>query len=162
MSEDIINLSVPESKKDREWIEWVGKYYNFYGKPASEEKAEILCWNYFNNQMQKSRFNYILKKGKFHLPANARHIPEQRHFLDSLISQQSKRPFVFSVMCFQSDHVAEKNYDLIMQQIQTMRQIIRQRIINIDSQISQVDQKMQSLQTNPILFLPGPVLRILT
>jgi len=122
------------------------------GNSADITRDEI-CWQYYHNELNEDRFNYLLEVGKYSLPAKPRHIPLQKHLLDSLSSQQVRRPFVFSISSVDEGSVKKKSQQRIMAAMNDITMLIRQKhygnITNIYKLQSQIEQLKQALQREP-------------
>lgn len=148
------DIYVPEAKKDAAWVERVIHYYRMISTDSSfGRQIDQKCWRYYNNQMPGDRFDYFLKIGQYNLPAQPRHIPLQRHLIDVLVSQQTKRPFISTVMCMDDKSVRQRNTDMIQSMINDLMMMVEKNIIDNEMQVSQLQEQMgmieQQLQTQP-------------
>ncbi len=71
-------------------------------------KRDVINWSYFNNNPDKSKYEYIKKRGKANMPVYSVHIPCQRSICDSLISQQTKRAFQFTTRTIDQNSLRDK------------------------------------------------------
>jgi hypothetical protein len=148
------DIYVPESKKDQSWIERLIQYYRLiatdseYGRQVDQK-----CWKYYNNQLPSDRFDYFLKIGNYDLPAQPRHIPLQRHLIDVLVSQQTKRPFISTVMCTDSRSVKERQTLMVKSVISDLMAMVEQNIFKNEAQVQQLQEQLamieQQLQVQP-------------
>ena len=71
-------------------------------------KNDIINWSYYNNNPNKKKYEYLVQKGKARLPMYTVHIPCQRPICDTLISQQARRTWQFSVVATDKESIKSK------------------------------------------------------
>ena len=148
------DIFVPESKKDAQWLDRLIHYYRLIATDSEYgRQVDRKCWRYYNNLFPKDRFDYFLKIGNYDLPAQPRHIPLQRHLIDVLVSQQTKRPFISTTMCSDKSSVRERKTQMIRAIITDLMAMVEQNIIKNELQIQQLQEQLgmieQQLQVQP-------------
>jgi len=113
-------------------------------------KNDMKCWDYFNNTVSISDFEYLTKIGNYDLPAKLRHIPLQRNMLNLLISQQVRRPFVFSIAAVDEssannryDRIVKNYVDLMLKSADAQAANTVMQRTQLESQLSQIQQQLQ-------------------
>lgn len=113
-------------------------------------KNDMKCWDYFNNTVSISDFEYLTKIGNYDLPAKLRHIPLQRNMLNLLISQQVRRPFVFSISAVDETSANNRYYRIVKNYVDLMLKSADAQAANtvmqrtqLESQLSQIQQQLQ-------------------
>ena len=140
------NLYVSESQKTTKWTEDLVRHYHGIATVGDSFKFDKECWDLFHNKINSNRFDYFLKVGNFDLPAKPRHIPMQKHLLDSLSSQQARRPFVFSVIVTNNEAIRDKGISQIEDFVNKMDKHIRQNhFINV-MRLRQMSERSQQLR----------------
>ena len=71
-------------------------------------KQDVINWSYYNNNPNKKKYEYLIKKGDARMPMYTVHIPCQRPICDVLISQQAKRTWQFTVSAVDRDSLKAK------------------------------------------------------
>ena len=148
------DLLVNDYEKTEKWIEDHVRYYHEQSVANSgQKKTDELCWQYFNNKTDVTKFEYLTKMGNFHLPSQIRHIPLQRTNCEFLISSKARRPFVYDVITTDRASMEDK-YKLKIQGITDILTNALTRKYHDDmGKISEVDnqlqQLMQTLQVKP-------------
>lgn len=100
---------LPLSKKGEDFIRKSALAFASIARGTGKSKKnDETAWDYFNGKINKERFKYLTHVGDFALPAAFKHISIQRPPLNLLISQQARRPFVFSVVAIDEESVKEK------------------------------------------------------
>ena len=102
---------VKESEKTTAWIVQYLRYISSLSSLNEYYKNDITCWSYYQNLINKDNTDYLTKIGGSELPATVRRIPKQRTFVDRLVSQQERRPFVFSCVLSDKKSIEEKYLD---------------------------------------------------
>ena len=103
-------------------------------------------WKLYNNDFNEEDFEYLTKSGENYYPARMRHIPMQRHYVNSLISQQARRPFMFSTYLRDKKSVKEKYETMLMSVVKEYNIRIKQKhYLNI-SNIEEVEAQLQRIQ----------------
>lgn len=140
-------ILIPESKKTKEWIKEYLEYLKDIGVDSRQTDVDAKAWNYYNNQVGKKRFDYLTKVGNSDLPTQQRHIPLQAPLVNTLVSQQINRPFVFSVVTDDNDSVKSKLFEMlravsfdITTTLKRKRTQNRQAIIKIQQQLGMLQQ----------------------
>jgi hypothetical protein len=114
---------------------------------SSGTKARDLeCWNMFNEFSDEKEFDYLRKVGDYELPARIRNVGKQRPKLNNLISQQSRRPFTFSVTASDNDSLSKKRDDILREWLKIIDDRTKERYYNVTLQIQMIDQQMQQLE----------------
>jgi hypothetical protein len=103
-------------------------------------------WNYYNDIFDEQKFKYLTKIGNYDLPAKLRHIPMQRHYIDLLVSQQSHRPFAFSIHSIDEESVKGRYYRVIDGIMNVIKKNIKIRVSELLMQKQQIEMKLQQLQ----------------
>lgn len=103
-------------------------------------------WNYYNDIFDPSKFQYLTKIGNNDLPAKLRHIPMQRHLVDLLISEQSHRPFAFSIHAIDEESVKGRYYRVIDGIMNIVKKNIKVRVSQLLMQKQQIEMKLQQMQ----------------
>lgn len=150
-------LLVDEYKKTTKWIEGHLSYYQMLSySNAGQKKNDQVCWEYYNNKTDVAKFEYLTQMGNYHLPSQIRHIPLQRNNCDLLISSKSRRVFTYD--CFASDRTSlQSRYNL---KIESITQVLMDglnkkyhedlvRIAEVDQQVSELQQMMQTQPKDP-------------
>lgn len=126
-------------------------------------REEEVFWKYYNNEFPSDTFDYLKKYGDFVLPAEVRHIPKQRIYIDYLKGTQARRKFIFGVKAVDKTSMAEKREKLIdaildaleeqysMQQMQLEQQAKgiqeqHQQLVQFVSQEPQTQEQAQQIQ----------------
>ena len=148
------DLLVNDYEKTDEWIEKHVRYYHEQATANVVQKKTIeLCWQYFNNKTDVTKFEYLTQMGNLHLPSQIRHVPLQRTNCEFLISSKSRRPFIFDVITTDRASMEEK-YKLKIQGITDILTNALTRKYHDDmGKVAQIDsslqQLMQTLQVKP-------------
>jgi len=132
--------TVEEQKKISDYI------YQLAQGQKSELPTMIKYWKYYNNEFDPKNFEYLTKIGENELPARLRHIPLQRHLLDLLISQQSERPFAFSVYAVDEDSVSNRYVDTVKSYINAIDTTLRQQTAQLSLQKEMLEQQYAQLE----------------
>jgi hypothetical protein len=102
------DILITEKEKTSEWVEKNIKYFSSISNTNNNINNDILYWGYYNNRINHNDTTYLTQIGDSVLPAKVRRTPKQRQFINTLVSQQYKRPFVFSVVLSDRESVKEK------------------------------------------------------
>lgn len=102
-------LDIPESGKTEMWMKQVGSaVLSICSSGSMNKKADMICWNMYNKELNKKEFEYLYKEGNNVLPAKVRMLGYQRSYCNVLISQQARRPFPFSVVSVDNESIKRK------------------------------------------------------
>lgn len=116
-------------------------------------KQDIINWQYFNNNPDKRKYEYIYKRGKALMPVTAVHIPCQRPICDALISQQTKRAFQFTTRTTDQDSLNAKfneRMNAFLRTEQANRKAIFEQYADFRFEMEmQMQQIQQMLQQEP-------------
>ena len=93
-------------------IEIVNDIIRSSGDVAERANTQV-CWDYYNNKLDQAKYDYLRKSGQYEYPAKVRRIPKQSTYINNLVSQQSQRPFAFSVWAV-DDQSSKKKYDQVI------------------------------------------------
>lgn len=140
------NLYTHERNKGKAWIKNLVRHYHSIGSGNVDFKVDKECWDLYHNKVNPARFNYLLKVGNYSLPARPRHIPLQKHLIDSLSSQQRHRPFVFSLVVTNEEAIKDKGLKLLREFIDKVWLYIHQKHYGNIQKINSIDQKMMQLR----------------
>ena len=100
---------LPLSKKGEDFIKKSALAFASIARGTGQSKRnDEIAWDYYNGKIDPKKFKYLTEVGDFALPAKLRHISIQRPPINLLASQQSRRPFVFSVVAIDEESVKEK------------------------------------------------------
>lgn len=109
-------------------------------------KQDIINWSYYNNNPNKKKYEYLIKKGDARMPMYTVHIPCQRPICDVLISQQAKRTWQFTVSAVDRDSLQAKWEAKQKAYIDAQRQLYKEKQQFYEDYIFQTQQQMQQLQ----------------
>ena len=109
------------------------------------KKNDQICWDYYNNKQDPNKFNYLRKVGNFEFPAKVRRIPKQRPYIDNLVSQQSQRPFAFSVYSVDDESISKKYDEKIRSMIGMAEEKAAQAYYMLTGQLQSLEQQRQQL-----------------
>lgn len=109
------------------------------------KKNEKICWDYYNNKVDPAKFDYLRKSGKYEYPAKIRRIPRQRPYIDNLVSQQSQRPFAFSVYSIDDESISKKYDRIVKGAIEMAENKAAQAYFAMTAQLGQLDQQRQQI-----------------
>lgn len=120
---------------------------------------DVESWRLFHNKFNPSDYSYFTqitsnkKNEVLTYPAKFRWIPIQRKNLNVLISQQSVRPFIFSIKINDDDGKKRKFYSMLMGAVDYMFEAYKNHEYNVvaarESLQMQKDQFMQQLSQEP-------------
>ena len=113
---------------------------------AKDKKNDELAWDYFNGKIDKSKFDYLTKVGDLVLPSSIRRTSIQRPPLNLLISQQSRRPFVFSTIVCDDASIAEKFKNKYIFGIKEVQKKIKEGIAEFEIAYKKLLRQEQELQ----------------
>ena len=105
-----------------------------------------ICWNYYNNKIDPAKFDYLRKSGRFEYPAKVRRIPKQRPYIDNLVSQQSQRPFAFSVYGIDDEFISKKYDTIVRGMLEMTEQKATEAYFTITSQLEQLNTQRQQIE----------------
>lgn len=116
---NIPKLDIPEAEKNKSWIKSVATAIVGISKSnAFNKKADTICWNMYNKELNGHEFEYLYKEGDSVLPARVRMLGYQRSYCNVLISQQARRPFPFSVASVDEASIREKHEKKVKQLVE--------------------------------------------
>ncbi|MBC8315555.1 MAG: hypothetical protein H8E51_08625 [Bacteroidetes bacterium] len=102
MNVDLNTLSKTETGRKR-ILKEIAAYANTV--PKANDRV---CWELYNNQIDKTQFDYLRKYGGYELPAKVKHIPKQRPYIEWLTSRQARRAFLFSISAVDNKSLERK------------------------------------------------------
>lgn len=138
-------LIVPEREKTPAWIKERILEVQKIGKSSNHFKKDIICFNYYNNIHNSKDFNYFTEVAGRVLPAELNHIPLQRNLLNSLISEYTIRPFIFSILLSDDESIDKKQKNKLNEYLKRLELILKQQIFMGDEQVTQMQQQMDQL-----------------
>jgi len=138
---------VKESEKDKEWIETYLLYISGLSSLNEYYKNDITCWSYYHNLINSADTDYLTKIGSSELPASVRRIPKQRPFIDRLVSQQERRPFVFSCVLSDKKSIEDKYLDQVNDYIDLIKANAQFTHFETSFQIKQIEDKIAQMQS---------------
>jgi len=103
-------------------------------------------WSYYNDEIDPTRFDYLTKIGDYELPSKPVHIPLQRHLIDSLVSQQARRPFSFSICSVDQESIIGKYNDKIKDIGNAYDMTIRGKVTDLLTQRQQLEMQLSKMQ----------------
>jgi hypothetical protein len=116
-------------------------------------KNDIINWSYYNNTPNKKKYEYLIQRGDARLPMYTVHIPCQRPICDTLISQQARRTWQFSVVATDKESVRSKWEAKQKAFINAKKELYKQKLDEYNDNIFQIQQQIQQieqmLQTEP-------------
>lgn len=161
---------IPLSQKNESFIKDTALAFASIAKGSSRSKRnDEKAWDYYNGKIGKKKFEYLTKVGDYVLPSVMRRVSIQRPPINLLVSQQARRPFVFSTVVVDEESIKEKfknqflsmvkqfqmkikeqhnqfmlAYKKLMQQEQQIKQMLQQEPQN-EEQAKQIQMLMQQL-----------------
>ena len=112
------------------------------------KSRDIECWNMYNEFQDEKEFDYLRKYGDYELPARIRNVGKVRSKINNLVSQQSRRPFTFSVSAIDDFSLSEKKDFIFREWIKFIDDRTKERYYAVTLQIQLIDQQIQQLQEN--------------
>jgi len=113
---------------------------------SGSKLRDLECWNMYNEFQDESEFDYLRKIGDYELPARIRNVGKQRSKINNLVSQQSRRPFTFSVSSVDNASLSSKQDQILKEWINIIDDRAKERYYNVTLQIQMIDSQMQQLQ----------------
>ncbi len=152
----IPNQVIPESQKTKSFVEKTIKAIVIGCKNSSEGKQkDYESWMLYNEQFNDSEHNYLRKIGDYVLPAKFRWIGVQRPRINLLASQESKRPWVYTLRVGDMDSKKEKIINKsryliskIVSQIESKKVNLQRQILAIQNQIGKLELMLQQEPQN--------------
>lgn len=152
----IPNQVISESLKNKAFIEKTITAIAIGCKNASDGKQkDYESWLLYNEQFNEGEFDYLRKVGKFVLPAKFRWIGVQRPRINLLASQESKRPWVYTLRVGDLDSKKEKIVNKsrfvisqIKNKIETNKVDLQRQLIGMQGQLQQLEQMLQQEPQN--------------
>jgi len=89
---------VEVAKPEAEIRERVLEIRRMAASSTMSKRKDIECWNMYNEIYNERDFDYLRRVGQYEFPAKMRWIGKQRKGINLLASQQSRRPFPFSIV----------------------------------------------------------------
>lgn len=150
----IPNQVIPESQKTKVHIDKTIKAIVHNCKTQSQNKdKDYESWLLYNERFYEKEFDYLRKIGDYTLPAKFRWIGVQRPRINLLESQQSKRPFVFSVRVGDKESRQHKIQNKVRYFIAKHQVAVEQKKVMLQRQIMQLEMQVsmleQALQQEP-------------
>ena len=138
-------LLVKESEKNASWVE----KHLMYRSSIFNDKYfdnDIDCWGYYHNRSKDENYEYLTKIGDSDLPTKVVRVPQQRPYIDRLVSQQARRPFAFSIELADKNSIEEKYIDQINDYIDAIESNVE--FINFETkfQIQQIQEQITQMQ----------------
>lgn len=148
--------TVPYSQRDSNWLHENMKYFSgLMINDSRQKRKDIECWMFYHNQWDEREFDYLTKieggtngENDYYLPARVRNIPIQRSKLDTLISQQRHRPFVFSVFSSDENSVKEKYQEELNSFMKRQKQVVKQVQNVYKSQLISIQQQEEQINSS--------------
>ncbi len=141
----------PLSKKGDKFVKDSALAFASIARGSGKQKSnDETCWNYFNGKIDKDKFKYLTHIGDYILPARFKRVSIQRPPINLLISQQSRRPFVFSVVVMDEQSIAEKfnnRYQAMIKKVE--EKILEQKMIfeveykRVEQQEAEIRQRLE-------------------
>lgn len=145
---DIQNLSKTADGR-KKLVKWA--HMNLSPSYKLHEDDEL--WSYYNNDFPADKFNYLTQYGEFVLPAQVRHFPIQRPYVNYLSSRQVRRPFLFKTKASNKESKIQKRLAFIEQLLDELKMqmsvITMQETIQFQQVQSQFQQISQYAQQQP-------------
>lgn len=138
---------VKESEKTTAWIEQYLRYISSLSSLNEYYRNDITCWSYYQNLINKDNTDYLTKIGGSELPATVRRIPKQRPFVDRLVSQQERRPFVFSCVLSDKKSIEDKYLDQANDYIEAIKSNAQYIHFETSFKIQQIEEKIAQMQS---------------
>ena len=113
---------------------------------AGDKTRDLDCWDMYNEFYDETEFDYLRKIGDYELPAQVRNVGKQRPKINLLSSQQSKRPFIFSVSTIDDKSLKRKYANQMHDWLGRLDQRLTERDIMLNTNIQQILQQEQQLQ----------------
>lgn len=140
------SVFVTEKEKTPEWIEEMALSISKDKTiKDSQINQDIICYNYYNNIHNEKDFEYLTKVGERTLPAMLNHIPLQKTLVDTLISEYTIRPFIFSVFASDNDSLKEKQFNRAKVMFKEIESLMNQTIFANQEQIQQIQTQIDML-----------------
>ena len=109
-------------------------------------KNDIINWSYYNNNPNKKKYEYLVQKGNARLPMYTVHIPCQRPICDTLISQQARRTWQFSVVATDKESIKSKWEAKQKAFLNAKKELYKQKIDEYNDGVFQVQQQIQQIE----------------
>jgi len=140
------SVFVTEKEKTSKWVEEIAlSISNDNTIKDSQINQDIICYNYYNNIHNEKDFEYLTKVGDRTLPAMLNHIPLQKTLVDTLISEYTIRPFIFSVFVSDNDSLKEKQFNRAKMMFKEIESLMNQTIFANQEQIQQIQSQIEML-----------------
>jgi len=144
----------PLSQKGKKFIEDSALAFASIAKgSAKSKKNDELSWDYFNGKIDAKRFKYLTQIGDYTLPSRIRRVSIQRPPINLLLSQQARRPFVFSTVVADQDSIEEKFknkfFFFVKKYLDRAKELKKQYQKGYVKLQQQQEQIMQALQQEP-------------
>lgn len=139
-----MTIDINEKSKTKEGRQAILKM--FYSITAGMDRSvDRICWDMYNNKFAESDYDYLRKYGEYVLPANVRHIPKQRPYIDYLTSRHIDRPYVFSVSAVDKESLKTKHANRTKIIVQAYIDTYKKRHFEIAAKIQQLDAQYQQV-----------------
>lgn len=145
---------IPLSKKNEQFIKDSALAFASIAKGSSKSKRnDEIAWDYYNGKIDRKKFEYLTRVGEYVLPSVMRRVSIQRPPINTLVSQQSRRPFVFSTIVSDEQSVSEKFRNQFKHMVKIFQAKIKEQynefMIGYRRLLQQEQQIRQMLQQEP-------------
>jgi len=146
------NQNIPESKKDKHWMQRnVGSIVRMSFTSREAKAKDKFCYDIYNGVQNEGDFDYLRKVDDYEYPAKIRFVPLLRPKLDRLRAEETKRPFnwrTYSIDSNSVDDKQQKKFQKIVAQMAANKKKIsveyQNALTNIEqmqAQLAQVEQQ---------------------
>lgn len=138
---------LPLSKKDKEFIRKSALAFASIATGSGQSKKnDEIAWDYYNNKVDGDAFKYLSHVGDLALPAKIKKISIQRPPINLLVSQKSRRPFIFSTVVIDEASVKEKFKNQFFHVIKQVEVKIKEQENILKTQFRKLKQQEQQIQ----------------
>lgn len=152
-------MNIPEqlislSQKNEQFIKDTALAFASIAKgSSSSKKNDEIAWDYYNGKIDKKKFDYLTKIGDYTMPSVMRRVSIQRPPINLLLSQFTRRPFVFSTVVADEESVKQKFQNQFRAMVKQFELKIKEQynefMIGYKRLLQQEQQIKQMLQQEP-------------
>ena len=145
---------LPLSKKGKDFIKKSALAFASIARGTGQSKKnDEIAWDYYNGKIDTGKFKYLTHIGDLALPSKIRRVSIQRPPINLLVSQHSRRPFVFSSVVIDEASVKEKfknQFFFIIKQIESKVKQVQGEYVTQYKRLKREEEKLrQMLQQEP-------------